>query len=65
MLFPSDSTSQFFIDGLSSDEKPQLISIDIHQKACEKTSQLLEDNLDPDIVQRYLQILHSSHAPMP
>jgi hypothetical protein len=65
MLFPSDSTSQFFIDGLSSDEKPQLISIDIQQKACEKTSQLLEDNLDPDIVQRYLQILHSSHAPMP
>jgi hypothetical protein len=22
MLFPSDSNSQFFVDGLSSDEKP-------------------------------------------
>ena len=65
MLFPSDSNSESLIDGLSSDEKPQLISIDIQQKACENTLQLLQDNLDRDIVERYIQILHSSHAPMP
>jgi len=67
MLFPSDSHShsQDDIHEINNDPKPQLISIDIQQRACENTLQLLEDNLDPDIVEKYINILHSSHAPMP
>ena len=64
MLFPSDP--QDGTDGvIDSEHQPKLISIDIQQRACENTLQLLQDNLNPNIVEKYIEVLHSSHAPMP
>jgi len=62
MLFPQDGTAD---DAIDSDYEPKLISIDIQQRACENTLQLLQDNLNPEIVEKYTEVLHSSHAPMP
>ena len=67
LLFPSpneinnESSSILTID----QRRPQLIGIDIQRQACDNTKQLLTDNLPSSIVQNYIQILHSSHAPIP
>ena len=67
LLFPStneinnESSSILAID----QTRPQLIGIDIQRQACDNTKQLLTDNLPSSIVQNYIQILHSSHAPIP
>lgn len=43
----------------------QLISIDIQKSACDNTISLLRENLDPEIVENSVQVMHQSHAPMP
>ena len=66
MLFPSDSDYTFDNTNDHNDHaKPQLISIDIQQRACENTQSLLEENLPPDIIKNHIQVLHGSHAPLP
>jgi hypothetical protein len=44
---------------------PQLICIDIQQKACENTIQLLSQYVSKDIMEQNIKVLHQSHAPMP
>lgn len=61
MLFPS-STSNTNDKSIAT---PRLICIDIQQRACENTKSLLEQNFPREIIQDHVEILHTSHAPLP
>ncbi len=61
MLFPDNGDMR---EG-DTNSAPRLICIDIQQRACENTLDLLRENLESDVVDQYVDILHSSHAPLP
>lgn len=42
-----------------------LFCIDIQQRACENTQMLLEQHFSQDIMKENVNIIHSSHAPLP
>ncbi len=69
MLFPANNEDRDMISSPNRDNGinggPRLMCIDIQQRACENTLDLLRENLDSDIVDQYIDILHSSHAPLP
>lgn len=64
MLFPPDGEFTIPPDE-SSLIQPKLISIDIQQRACENTLELLSENLDASILENCVEVMHASHAPMP
>ncbi len=66
MLFPDDSDGAVATQEDSVDKnQTQLISIDIQQLACVNTKLLLEENLNSNIFNNNVQVMHKSHAPMP
>eukprot|EP00557_Chaetoceros_sp_GSL56_P009382 CAMPEP_0176488280 /NCGR_PEP_ID=MMETSP0200_2-20121128/6619_1 /TAXON_ID=947934 /ORGANISM="Chaetoceros sp., Strain GSL56" /LENGTH=436 /DNA_ID=CAMNT_0017885241 /DNA_START=177 /DNA_END=1487 /DNA_ORIENTATION=- len=70
LLFPRQEykhlSTTYHADDLNSiKSSPKLISIDIQKRACENTFQLLKENTMEEIMENYIQVLHTSHAPMP
>jgi Putative rRNA methylase. len=69
LLFPgSDECQQSAkkMNDLDSLKSSKLISIDIQKRACENTYQLLKENMGEEIMEKNcIQVLHTSHAPMP
>jgi len=65
MLFPPGEEFTVPLDGESSLIQPKLISIDIQQRACENTLELLSEHLDASIMEKCVDVMHASHAPMP
>jgi hypothetical protein len=43
----------------------QLLCIDIQQLACENTTSTLLQEFGPEFVEQHVQVLHTSHAPLP
>jgi len=65
-LFPHQDTDQEAMDHPTHTiPTPLLICIDIQQKACENTMQLLSQYVSKDIMDHNIRVLHQSHAPMP
>jgi hypothetical protein len=49
----------------SSISNSQLLCIDIQQQACESTTRALAKELPPQLLQNNVQVLQTSHAPLP
>jgi hypothetical protein len=43
----------------------ELLCIDVQQMACDATQLALEDQLDPDVMNNHVKVIHASHAPLP
>jgi Putative rRNA methylase len=64
MLFPTTGDTDADFD---SDSQSQLLCIDIQQQACDNTTQRLADALgiQNDRMKHHVQVLQTSHAPLP
>lgn len=47
------------------ESQSQLLCIDVQQLACENTTLTLLQEFGPEFVQQHVQVLHTSHAPLP
>ena len=45
--------------------KSELVCVDIQKQACESTRDQLAQWMDPSILEKHVQIVHSSHSPLP
>jgi hypothetical protein len=49
----------------TTDNRSQLICIDIQEQACENTRKQLADAFPANLMDQNVQVLHTSHAPLP
>jgi Putative rRNA methylase len=59
MLFSLDDSSD------NTTMKSELVCVDIQEQACESTRDQLAQWMDPSTLEKHVQIVHSSHSPLP